>query len=61
MSTECNKALREAEKQRDYYKEMYEMRTNAYMRLAKQVDTLNWQVMQVIADNRSLQRMMGQR
>lgn len=61
MSTECNKALRETEQQRDYYKEMYEMRTNAYMRLAKQVDTLNWQVMQVIADNRSLQRMMGQR
>lgn len=33
MSTECNKALAEAEKKLEYYKEMYEMRTEAFITL----------------------------
>lgn len=33
MSTECKQALADAEKKLAYYKEMYEMRTNAYIKL----------------------------
>lgn len=41
MSTECNKALAEAERQRDYYKEMYEMRTKAYIKLSHEYEIAN--------------------
>lgn len=40
MSTECKKQIAEIERQRDYYKEMYEMRTEAYIRLAQEFDTV---------------------
>lgn len=56
MSTECNKSLAECEKKLAYYKEMYEMRTEAYLSIERQYEKLHSNFSYIYAENDRLHK-----